>query len=390
MARRAVGQLRMLPLGSSGLKVTDACLGSMTWGVQNTEAEAHEQLDYAVKERGVNFVDTAEMYPVPASAAEWRPGRTEEIIGSWLQKNPTWRSRTVLASKVSGFNPNSETAGNRTVPPGPPADGRLDAASVKAACEASLRRLRTDYIDLYQLHWPDRCAPIFGDVSYDPSRERPGAVPMEETLQALRDLVDAGRIRHWGLSNETAFGVCEWARACSAAGVEMPASIQNPFSLLSRDFEGALAECCAPSHHNIGLLAWSPLCGGALTGKYLGGSEPPGARFTRFPRFQARFSSARVGEAVAGYRALAEEAGMSVAQLALQWCQSRWYVSSTVLGATTMEQLKANIDAFDGHATPAPPRELLARVDALHHVLRNPVDFCTSTALPGLPLVPGR
>ena len=165
------------PLGSSGLMVTEVCLGTMTFGIQNTEEDAHAQLDYAVKERGVNFIDTAEMYPVPSSAAGWKPGTTEEYIGTWIEKNPALRSEIVLATKVAGYNPGSETGGNRFVPPKPKADCRLDRESVLMACDASLRRLRTDYIDLYQLHWPDRYAPNFGQSVYDPKQER-DAVPI--------------------------------------------------------------------------------------------------------------------------------------------------------------------------------------------------------------------
>ena len=229
----------------------------MTWGVQNTEAEAHEQLDYAIKDRGVNFIDTAEMYPVPSSAPGWRPGRTEEYIGTWLAKNPEWRSRVVLATKVSGFNPRSETGGNRFDPPKEHADCRLDAESVKMACDASLRRLQTEYIDLYQLHWPDRYAPNFGSSVYDPSKER-DAVPIKETVAALGELIAAGKIKHYGLSNETTYGVCEFVRAADELGVPRPVSIQNSFCLLHRSFETELAEACAPSHYDIALLPWTP------------------------------------------------------------------------------------------------------------------------------------
>ena len=291
------------PLGSAKgpdgqpLMVTEVCLGTMTFGVQNTEEDAHAQLDYAVKERGVNFIDTAEMYPVPSSAAGWKPGTTEEYIGTWIEKNPTLRSEIILATKIAGFNPGSETGGNRFVPPKPSADCRLDRESVLMACDASLRRLRTDYIDLYQLHWPDRYAPNFGQSVYDPTKER-DAVPIKETVAALGELIAAGKIRHYGLSNETTYGVCEFVRAADELGVPRPVSIQNSFCLLHRTFETELAEACAPSHYDIGLLPWTPLAGGALTGKYLHGKKPAEGRLVKFPAFMQRYLSARGGASV--------------------------------------------------------------------------------------------
>ena len=256
-------------LGSSQLVVTEACLGTMTWGVQNTEAEAHEQLDFALKERGVTMVDTAELYPVPLTAPEWQAGRTEEYIGTWLEKNPEWRSKIVLATKICGFMARSKVAAARTEPPTDPRpDCRLDRESVRAACEASLRRLKTDYIDLYQLHWPDRYVPIFGGTVYDASKERDSPVPIEETAAALKELLDEGKIKAYGLSNETPYGLCKWCEVAAAMGLPPPATIQNAYSLLTRSFESGLAEACAPHHYNVGLLPWSVLCGGLLSGKY--------------------------------------------------------------------------------------------------------------------------
>lgn len=390
VARCAARALRVLPLGSSGLQVTDVCLGTMTWGVQNTESDGHDQMDYAFKERGINFMDTAEMYPVPGSAAGWKAGLTEKIVGSWFEKNPCWRSEVILATKVTGFQLKSKIVSQRTVPPGPIGDARLDASSIKAACEASLRRLRTDYVDLYQLHWPERYSPNFGTVAYDPTRERLDAIAFADSLGAVLDLIREGKVRHWGLSNETAYGVSEWARVCHSMYAPMPASIQNPFSLLNRDFEGALAECCAPSHHNIGLLPWSPLCGGVLTGKYADGERPVGSRRSLFPWFQKRFSHPAVLKVVSKYQAIADECGLTLAQLALQWCQSRWFVSSTIVGATTMDQLRENIDAFDGHRTPGITQDVLDAVDSVHQEFRNPCDIAKGTSMPGWPRVPGR
>jgi aryl-alcohol dehydrogenase-like predicted oxidoreductase len=353
-------------LGGSDLLVTPVCLGTMTWGVQNTEEEAHAQLDYAIKERGVNFLDTAEVYPIPSSDPKWKPGRTEEMIGTWLAKNPERRKDIVIATKVSGFSKESTTAGNRTDPPGPAIPARLDAASVRAACLGSLRRLQTDYIDLYQIHWPDRYVPLFGKTQYDPQQER-DSVPIQETLGALWELIKEGKIRHYGVSNETTFGVCEWARAAAALGAPPPVSIQNSFSLLHRSFEMELAEACAPRNHNVGLLPWSPLAGGALSGKYLDAS-PADARFTLFPSFQLRYVQPNVVAAIRKYQAIADRAGVSLTTLALAWCKSRWYVGSTIIGATTLAQLKEDIDAF-GHNLDA---DTLAAIDQVHLEYKDP------------------
>jgi len=344
----------------------------MTWGVQNTEEEAHAQMDLAIKEHGVNFIDTAEMYPVPSFAEGWVPGTTEEFIGSWLEKNPECRSKVVLASKVVGFWPNSRVPARRSVPEA--ADGvvfdcRLDAKSVKEACEASLRRLRTDCIDLYQIHWPDRSVPIFGQLQYKQKNERRDSVPIEETAAALKELLEAGKIRAYGLSNETTFGVCQWAHAAELLGMPPPASIQNSHSLLVRNFEADLAEACAPSNLNIGLLPYSVLCGGLLTGKYGVDKAPPGARFTRFPQFMSRWapqsSNQKVKVAVEDYERVAKQAGLTMADLAIRWSRTREYIAhgSVIIGGTSCEQLADNLKSFEG---PALSEDLQAEVDEIH------------------------
>lgn len=349
-----------------------------------------------MKERGVNFIDTAEMYPVPSSAPGWCPGRTEEIVGSWLAANPAWRERVVVATKVMGFAGASRVPANRdpslaataAVATGggaellPEREARLDAASVHAACAASLRRLQTDRIDLYQLHWPDRYVPLWGATAYDgaaAAARDDGAVPIEETAAALKELLDAGKIRAYGLSNETSYGVCEWARVAQALGMPPPASIQNAFSLLNRGFETELAEACAPRHHNIGLLPWSPLCGGLLAGKYAPGAAAPAAdasnaRFTLFPSFQARWASPSdpTKAAVAMYAELARREGVSLVTLSLAWCASRGYAASTIVGATTLAQLKEDIDAFDPAVRPPLSADCLAAVDQIHLRCRDP------------------
>ena len=342
----------------------------MTWGVQNTEAEAHEQLDYAIKERGVNFIDTAELYPVPSSAPGWKPGATEEIIGTWLAANPDMREKIVIASKVAGYMRNSETGGNRTVPPTGKADCRLDADSVKLACDASLRRLQTDYIDLYQIHWPDRYIPKFGATAYNPAQERGDAVPIRETLVALGELIASGKIRHYGLSNETTFGVCQWVRAADELGLPRPVSIQNSFCLLHRSFETELAEACCTSNYNIGLLPWTPLAAGVLSGKYLGGAKPADARLTKFPSFHSRYTKPSCVTATEEYKKIADEAGISLATMSLAWCDTRHYVCSTIIGATKMGQLKENIDAFLPDVRLS--KDTLDAIDKVHLKCRDP------------------
>jgi len=353
----------------------------MTWGVQNNEEEAHEQLDYAVKERGVNFIDTAEMYPVPNFDPKWCPGRTEEYIGSWLEKNPSLRSKVVLATKVVGYWPKSRAAARRNLPEGDPdnfPDGRTDALSIRQACEASLRRLKTDYIDLYQIHWPDRYVPIFGGTMYKPSNERE-AVKIEETAAALKELMQEGKIKAYGVSNETTFGVCEWARAAKALDMPLPASIQNACSLVVRLFESELAEACATSNLNVGLLAYSILAGGLLSGKYRGGKEPAASRHVKYPNFMSRWNPSQgipeLLEAVEQYAAIAEELGMSLTDFSTRWCRTRSYCKhgSVIIGATSIQQLKENLDAFEGD--PGLSEDVMERVDGIHLKLRSPGTF---------------
>lgn len=352
----------------------------MTWGVQNDEAEAHEQLDYAVKERGVNFIDTAEMYPVPNFDPQWCPGTTEEYIGNWLHKNPDLRDKVVLATKVVGCWPKSRVAARRTLPEGEAddyPDGRLDEKSVLEACDASLRRLKTDCIDLYQVHWPDRYVPIFGGTVYKAESERE-AVRIEETAGAMKKLLDAGKIKAYGVSNETTFGVCEWARAADKLGMPAPASIQNALSMVVRLFEYELAEACSQSNLNIGLLAYSILAGGLLSGKYLPGkpAPPKSARHVKYPEFMSRWNPSKgiseLSKAVEAYAKIAEEAGMTLTDLSTRWCRTRSYCKhgSVIIGATSVEQLKENLDAFEGEE--GLPEEVLQKIDDVHLKLRNP------------------
>jgi aryl-alcohol dehydrogenase-like predicted oxidoreductase len=376
----ARGELQMRNLGASSLRVTEACLGTMTWGIQNTEADAHAQLDYAIKQRGINMIDTAEMYPVPSNVPEWRPGRTEEIVGSWIAANPEWRSKIVLATKVAGYWPESPVAAARTLPPTSPVpDCRLDKASVRAACEASLRRLQTDYIDLLQLHWPDRYVPLFGGTQYDLTMERE-SIDIEETAAALKELLDKGKIKAYGLSNETPYGVCEWMRVAAMLGMPPPATIQNTFNLLCRNFEdGGLAEACSPRHHNVGLLPWSVLAGGLLSGKYRAehGTEAE-SRFETFADYMKRWHPKHAKQATLdateAYCAIAERAGLSPSALAINYCRSRPSTAhgSVIIGATNLRQLEENIDAFLTPVESVIGPDIAAAINEVHTRCRDP------------------
>jgi aryl-alcohol dehydrogenase-like predicted oxidoreductase len=314
-------------LGSSGLKVSRVGLGTMTWGEQNSEAEAHAQMDYALAQ-GVNFFDAAEMYPVPPRAET--QGRTEQYIGSWLARTGN-RNKIVLASKVTGPADFSWIRGGPT----------LDRASVLAACDGSLARLRTDVIDLYQVHWPQRPTNYFGRLGYT---HVDATIPasIEETLSALGELVKQGKVRHVGISNETPWGASEYLRLHRERALPRVTSIQNPYSLLNRSFEIGLAEVA--HRENLPLIAYSPLAFGVLSGKYLDGARPPNGRVTLFARF-SRYTGEQAEAATAAYVALARTRGLDPAQLALAFVHSRPFVASMLVGATSMEQLRANIDS---------------------------------------------
>jgi aryl-alcohol dehydrogenase-like predicted oxidoreductase len=315
-------------LPGTSLRVSRVCLGTMTWGQQNTEAEAHAQLDCAVA-HGVNFVDTAEMYPVPPNAAT--QGRTEAILGSWLARRP--RGEVVVATKAVG-------PGRR----GWIRDGRTDFTRdvLAEAVDASLERLKIDRIDLYQLHWPQRNVPLFGAVEFDPAKERPGP-SIEEQVEGLVALIEAGKIRHYGLSNETSWGVCEFRRVAKAMGVPGPVTVQNSYSLLSRHADGDLAEVL--HREGMSLLAYSPLAAGLLSGKYLGGRRPPDSRFALFDSLGARFRKPIVDEAIDAYAALAARRGLTLVQLALGYVRTRWYLGAMIVGATSVRQLEEDLAA---------------------------------------------
>lgn len=340
------------PLGQTGLKVSVICLGTMTWGEQNTEAEAFAQMDLAL-ERGVNFWDTAELYPVPPRAET--AGRTEEYIGNWLRARGG-RDKVILATKVKGRSAAlAHQAGQSR---------DLSRAQVLRAIDGSLRRLQTDYIDLYQLHWPDRRTNFFGQLGYThDSEER--SVPLRETLSALAEAVRAGKIRHAGLSNETPWGVLECLRLAEQEGLPRMVSIQNPYSLLNRTFEVGLAEMAI--REQVGLLAYSPLAFGVLSGKYQGGAKPAGARLTLFGQF-SRYVGARALAATDAYVAIARRHGLDPAQMALAFVNRQPFVTSNIIGATTLEQLRSNIDSITVRLSP----EVLREIDAVQNDNPNP------------------
>jgi len=335
-------------LGNTHIKVSALCLGTMTYGEQNTEAQAHEQLDYAVTQ-GINFIDTAEMYPVPPKAET--QGKTEEYIGTWLEKRKD-RDKLIIATKVTGRCSSFDHLGR--------AETRLSREHITLALEQNLKRLRTDYIDLYQLHWPDRATNYFGILGYNhnPNDE---SIVLEESLDVLADLVKVGKIRHVGLSNETPWGV----HRALIHGNPRVQSIQNPYNLLNRSFEVGLAEMAVKE--KVGLLAYSPLAFGMLTGKYANGAMPKGSRLTIYSRFQ-RYNNPQGFAATNRYIALAKKHGLQLSQLALQFVTTRPFVTSNIIGATTMEQLKSNIESVSVTLSP----ELLQELEAIQKEFSNP------------------
>ena len=322
--------MRRNRLGRTDIDVSVLCLGTMTWGEQNTEDEAHAQLDRAL-DAGINFIDCAELYPVPPRAET--QGRTEAYIGSWLHARGV-RDRVVLATKVCGRADwvDHVRKGNR-----------LDRANITAALDASLRRLQTDYLDLYQLHWPDRKTNFFGQLGYVHDGGDDGGTPIEETLAVLADLVRAGKVRHVGLSNETPWGVMRFLAAAEAAGLPRVVSIQNPYNLLNRSFEVGLAEIA--HREQVGLLAYSPLAFGVLSGKYLDGARPAGARVTLYERF-SRYTGPEAEAPVRAYVELAHAHGLSPVQMALAYVTSRPFLTANIIGATSMQQLEENLGSY--------------------------------------------
>ena len=343
------------PLGRTGLNVSAIALGTMTWGEQNTEAEAHAQLDFAL-DAGINLIDTAEMYPVPP-----RPdtqGRTEQYIGTWLRKTGR-RNDIVLATKATG-------PARQAARPSHIRGGRLlhTRENLFEAVDLSLQRLQTDHIDLYQLHWPDRSTNTFGQLGFSHIKDEE-TTPIEESLAALQELVQTGKIRHVAVSNETPWGLSRFVHLAETRALPRVASIQNPYSLLNRSFEIGLAEMSL--REDVGLLAYSPLGFGVLSGKYLAGQRPEGGRLSLFERF-SRYSNDNAERATYEYVSLFRRHGIDPAQGALAFVNSRAFVTSNIIGATTLAQLRSNTDSLQ---VTLPP-EVLDGIEAIHQRYPNP------------------
>lgn len=334
------------------MNVSALCLGTMTFGEQNSEAEAHTQLDFA-KSVGINFFDTAEMYPVPPKAET--QGLTEQYIGTWLAKRGG-RNELILATKVAG-----------------PADWlpylrdgnlHLDRCNIEAAIDRSLQRLQTDYIDIYQLHWPDRQTNYFGKLGYQ-HQENAQDTPIIETMEVLQDLIETGKIRHFGVSNETPWGLMKFLQYAESQDLPRCVSIQNPFSLLNRTFEIGLAEIA--HREDCGLLAYSPLGFGVLSGKYLYNNQPEGARLTLYSRFD-RYSNPQAENATQAYVELARDYGLDPAQMALAWVTNQAFVTSNIIGATNLQQLQSNVSSLELRLS----EDLLEQIDEIHRQHPNP------------------
>ncbi|MDQ9010138.1 NADP(H)-dependent aldo-keto reductase [Acinetobacter gerneri] len=347
--------MKFNPLGQTGIQVPEICLGTMTFGEQNNQDEAFSQLSYAL-ERDINFWDTAEMYPVPPKPET--QGATETIIGNWFGKNGG-RDKIFLASKIAG----PQQGGSHI------RDGytRFVEQEIAQALDGSLKRLQTDYIDLYQLHWPQRPTNFFGQLGYGNQHheQQQKLTALEETLAALSKEVEKGRIRHIGLSNETPWGTMKFLHLAESMGLEKIVSVQNPYNLLNRSYEVGLSEIA--HYEKIGLLAYSPLAFGYLTGKFRHGARPANARITLFSRF-SRYSNPQSEWATEQYALLAEKHGLSLAQMSLAFIKQQFFVTSTIIGATNLDQLKENIDAFDLVL----PEEVLQGIEDIHRQQPNP------------------
>ena len=339
-------------LGRTDINVSLLCLGTMTWGEQNTEAEAVEQLDYAI-DQGINFIDTAELYPV--APIEETQGRTETYLGHWLNKRKD-RDKLIIASKVC--------AAADWIPYLRNGNARLDKQNIEAALNASLKRLQTDYLDLYQPHWPERDTNYFGKLGYYHAPEKNG-VPIEETLGVLNDLVQSGKIRYIGLSNETAWGISEYCRLSDQKQFPRIVSIQNPYNLLNRSYEIGMSEFA--HREDVGLLAYSPMAFGVLSGKYLNDAKPEGARITLFERF-SRYTNEIGIACTEAYVNLAKASGLDPAQMALAFVNTRPFLTSNIIGATNMMQLRSNIASLDINLS----KDVLREIENIHHRQANP------------------
>lgn len=337
-------------LPNTDLKVSKICLGTMTFGQQNTEKEAHEQLNYAVSQ-GINFIDTAEMYSVPGR--KQTQGSTERYIGSWLKDN---RDKVVLATKIAG--PNRAFSYIRE-------ELNFSKDSIKSAIETSLTRLQTDYIDLYQLHWPERKTNIFGERNYKHDELDVWDDNFAEIIESLNESIKEGKIRHYGVSNETPWGLMRYVEESRKSQLLMPVTIQNSFSLLNRTFEMGLAEVA--HRENIGLLAYSPLAYGILSGKYLSGQMPEDSRLKLFPQM-ARYNKVNTNKATKLYFDLAQKNGLSLAQLSLAYLLQKPFLTCVIIGATKMEQLRENISSWNVELS----KEILIEIERIFEKYPNP------------------
>ncbi len=345
-------------LGNTDIMVSEICLGTMTWGQQNNEEEAHEQLSFVI-EKGINFIDTAEMYAIPPKKETY--GLTETYIGSWLKNQD--RSKIILATKISGRTSN--------VPSGPPGldwirnGSRLNKEHIFEALHASLNRLNTDYIDLYQLHWPERNVNNFGQLGYKHS-PREDDINIEVTLEALSEAVDKELIKYVGLSNETPWGVMKFLAAAEKYNLPRIVTIQNPYSLLNRSFEVGLSEISI--NENVGLLPYSPLAGGVLSGKYLNGNKPENARMTLFERMGTRYSGKQAENAVLEYQKIAQKHNLNLTQMAINFVTQQDFVTSNIIGATSLKQLEENIDSINCNLS----EEVVEEINKVHKIYTYP------------------
>ncbi|MEL6651662.1 MAG: NADP(H)-dependent aldo-keto reductase [Bacteroidota bacterium] len=340
-------------LGQTDLSVSKICLGTMTFGEQNTEAEAHEQLSFAV-DQGVNFIDTAELYAIPS-----RPhnqGLTEQYIGTWLAQRSD-RDKLVIATKIAG--PRASLKYIRE-------EQGFSPANIRSAIEGSLQRLQTDYVDLYQLHWPERRTNFFGWLDYHHASNDPWEDNFLAIVQTLNALIQEGKIRHWGISNETPWGMMRYLHLAELHGLPRPVSIQNPYSLLNRSFEVGLAEIAI--REQAGLLAYSPLAFGILTGKYHQNETPEDTRLTRYGKEMTRYNGERSFQATSEYLKIAQENGLSLTQMALAYVNTRPFVTSNIIGATKMSQLKENIASIQLDL----PKEVIKAIEQVHRQNPNP------------------
>jgi len=339
-------------LGNTGIEVSRICLGTMTFGEQNTEQEAHEQLNYALS-MGINFIDTAELYSVPGRKET--QGSTERYIGTWLKKRKD-RDKLILATKIVGPSPGLTYIRNPL---------NFSREQIRLALDGSLKRLHTDYIDIYQLHWPERNVNNFGKLGFKHDANEKWEDNFLEILQSLNELIEEGKIRHWGLSNETPWGVMNFIRKAEQCGLPKPITIQNPYNLLNRSYEVGLAEISI--RENIGLLAYSPLAFGLLTGKYHNGADVLKSRIKLFPKL-SRYSSEHVYQIAEKYTDIAYKYGLSPSQMTLAFVNTRPFLWSTIIGATTMDQLKENI----GSIHVSIPDEAFREIESLHKINSNP------------------